>query len=503
MTEPPASSPFRDLVRHTLVYGSGYVTMALASFVLVPVYTRHLTPSGYGLLGLMLVLYGLMSQVYDFGFTNSVGRFYFDNAGDPDAALRRMRTTAVTFSAGFGGVLTAALWIFAGTWSHLLTQSSSHGNLVRIVAITLYAEALAIVPLTLIRMQERSRLFVVITVARFIVTLGLSMAFVIGLHWGVRGALLANAASAVCVLLVLLPDYRHIRDSAPSWPLLRQMLSFGLPFFPVILSAWFIEASDRYLLGLLRSHREVGWYVLGYKVAQVMQIALAAFSMGWAPLRYKIGERADAAVVYRRLTTFYVLAAALLTVWLAVFARVIIHVVSPASYAPASRIVPLIAFGYALNGLDLLMTTGMGMAKRTTPMAWVAAGAAAVNVGINIVLIPVWGMMGAAVTTVVANLIMVGGEWYYSQKVYPIAYDWSRILRTIAIGAGIVAIAVYLTPGSGLAGVAAAAAAWIAFVALLVWTRTVPRGELALVRDWMQQTRQRWARNPPQERAVG
>src|SRR5581483_5365250 len=265
--------------------------------------------------------------------------------------LRQMRTTAVAFSLGFGGALTLALWLFAGTWSQLLTQSASHANLVRIVAVTLYAEAIAIVPLTLIRMQERSRVFVLITVARFVVTLGLSVYFVVVLRWGVRGALLANAASAACVLIVLLPDYRHVLHSRASWSLLREMMSFGLPFFPVILAGWFIEASDRYLLGLLRSHTEVGWYVLGYKVAQVMQIALAAFSMGWAPLRYKIFERDDAPQVYRRLGTYYVLAAGVLTVALGVFGREIVHVISPASYAPASKIVPLIAFGYALNGL--------------------------------------------------------------------------------------------------------------------------------------------------------
>src|SRR5205823_148890 len=112
---------------------------------------------------------------------------------------------------------------------------------------------------------------------------------------------------------------------------------------------------DRYLLGLYRSHAEVGCYVLGYKVAQVMQIALAAFSMGWAPLRYKIYKRPDAKELYRRLTSYYALAAGLLTVFLAVFAREIVGLISPPSYAPAASIVPWIAFGYALNGLYVIM----------------------------------------------------------------------------------------------------------------------------------------------------
>jgi O-antigen/teichoic acid export membrane protein len=208
-----------------------------------------------------------------------------------------MRATAGAFLAVFGGLLTAALWFGAREWSQLLTQSTSHADLVRVVAITLYAEGLALVPLTLIRMQERSRLYVAITLARFTATLALSILFVVVLRWGVRGALEANAASAIAVLILLLPEYALAIRGRLSRTLLREMLAFGVPFFPVILSAWFIEASDRYLLGIYRSHAEVGWYVLGYKVAQVMQISLAAFSMGWAPLRYRIYKRADAGEV--------------------------------------------------------------------------------------------------------------------------------------------------------------------------------------------------------------
>jgi O-antigen/teichoic acid export membrane protein len=489
-TEPRHANPLRELVKHTFVYGSGYVTMAMASFALVPIYTRHLSPSEYGLLGLMLVLYGLMSQFYDFGFTNSIGRFFFDSAGEErDTALLHMRATSLSFLLALGGALTLLLWLPAAEWSRLLTQSSHHANLVRIVSVTLYAEGVAIVPLTLIRMQERSRLFVTITLVRFAATLVLSIVFVVSLHWGVRGALLANAATAVGVLLFLLPDCLLGLRTRPSWPLLRRMLAFGLPYFPVILSSWFIEASDRYLLGVFRSHAEVGYYVLGYKVAQVMQISVAAFSMGWAPLRYKIYERSDAAQVYRQLTTYYVLASGVMTVALAVFAREIVSVISPPSYAPAAKIVPLIAFAYALSGLYLLMTTGMGVAKKTTPLAWIVAIAAVVNVGINVVLIPSWGMQIAAVTTVLANLLMVVGVWRYSEKVYPIPYDWSRIIKTTLLGTAVVLISVYAAPGRGIAGIAAATLAWTVFVVALIKSGVIrshdlARGRQLVARAW-------------------
>lgn len=470
-------SPLRDLVKHTLVYGSGYVTMAIVSFVLVPVYTRHMSPSEYGLLGLMLVLYGLMTTVYDLGFTNSIGRFFFDSDGeDAGASLARMRATSLIFLACIGGLLTAVLCVFARTWSDLLTQTPAHADLVRIVAATLYAEALAIVPLTLIRMQERSQVFIAITVTRFVVTLTLSVLFVVVMDLGVRGALLANAGSGVGVLLLLLPGSISALRLRPSIPLLGEMLRFGLPFFPVLLSGWFIEASDRYLLGVYRTKAEVGYYVLGYKVAQVMQIATAAFSMGWAPLRYRIFQQPDAQDVYRRLATYYVLGATTLTVALALFAQEVVSLVAPDDYMPAAAIVPWIAFAYGLNGLYVMMVTGMGVAKRTAPMAWIVGVAAALNIAINIVAIPQWGIKAAALTTVLANVLMVAGSWYWSQRYYPIDYDWRRMLRMMAIGIAVVAVFLLAAPTTGLAGILAATAAWVVFVALLV-TSTVSAAE--------------------------
>jgi O-antigen/teichoic acid export membrane protein len=479
---------FPGLIRHTLIYGSGYVTMALVSAVLVPVYTHHLTPSAFGLLALMLVLYGFMKQVYDLGFTNSVARFFFDCSGDrADEDLRRMRSTSMMFLVLFGGVLTATLWIFAGDWAHILTGDASHADLVRIVALTLYAETLAIVPLTLIRMQERSTLYVSMTVVRFVIALVLSIIFVAGLSWGVRGALLANAISAGAVLVLLFPEIWLALTRRPSAPLLRQMLSFGLPFFPVLLSGWFIDASDRYLLELFRTTAEVGYYSLAYRVAMIMWLGVAAFSMGWAPLRYKIYERPDAPDVYRRLTTYYVIAASLLGVALSVFARDIVSLVAPASYASAAGVVPILALAYALWGLYLIMVTGMGVTKKTAPMAWIAGAAAAFNVGVNLLVIPRWGMLAAAVTTAIANALMVAGGWLYSQKVYPIPYDWRRIGQVGVIAAAIVCPVVLISPPGLIGELAWAAAAWAAFLAALVKTGVITRHDLQAARQWARQ----------------
>jgi O-antigen/teichoic acid export membrane protein len=474
----PIERPFADLARHTLIYGSGFVTMAVAGFVLIPVYVHELDPSEFGLLTLMLVLYGLMTNVYDLGITQSVGRFFFDDKGAQAESLPRLRATSLAFVIVYGAALTGLLVLLAGTWSELLLQDRGHADLVRIVAVTLYLEVLAIVPLTLMRMQERSGIYVAISLARFVATLGFNVLFVVVLDLGVRGVLLGNAVSALGVLLLLLPDYRHVVGARPSWDLLREMLRFGLPFFPVLLTGWVIDASDRYLLEFFRTRTEVGWYGLAYKVAQVMQIAVSAFSMGWAPLRYRIYAREDAPQIYRDLTSFSVLAVALLGVALALFAGEIVSLIAPESYEQAAGAVPLLVLAAGLYLIFLMMVTGMGVTRKTVPMAWISVAGAVLNLGLNIVVIPEWGMKGAAATTALANAVLVAGSWFYSQRVYPIPYDWSRLARIAFLAAAVVGAGAVLEPSGEAASAAWAVVWWMIYVAALLATRTLTREDL-------------------------
>jgi O-antigen/teichoic acid export membrane protein len=482
MAEQQEGGLSRDLIKHTLIYGSGWVTMAIVSFVLTPVYTRHLSLSDYGLLALMLVFYGLMRQVYDLGMTNSVSRFFFDQSPDGEQMLPRIRVTSNSFVAVYGGALTLVLVLWAGTWARLLTGASSHADLVRIVAVTLYAEALAIVPLTLIRMQERSARYVTITLVRFAVTLALSVWFVAGLNWGVRGAMLGTALPAAGVLILLLPEYRLALGAAPSLALLRRMLAFGLPFFPVLLAAWVIDGSDRYIIEFFRTRGEVGYYSLSYRVAAALTIPFTAFAMGWAPLRYKIYERADARAVYRRLTTHYVIGSCVLGVGLAAFAAPIVRVLAPPSYSPAADVIPVLVLANVINGMNLMVVTGMGVSKRTGPMAPIAIAGALLNVGLNLALVPAFGPLAAAASTAAAFALMVAGNWLYSQRAYPIAYDWSTIGRIGGIAVVTVVVSAVFAPGGLLAGALWSLACWVAFVLALIATGSVKLADVAALR---------------------
>ena len=353
--------PLRELARHTVVYGLGSVGVSLIGFVLIPVYTRYLTTEEYGTLALLLLLQAVLMRFYDLGLTNSVGRFYFNfRSGEGEHGLESMISTVMSFLAVYGLVLSALVWALAPAIGEGLIGSPGATSLVRIVAATLFLEAVSIPALTLIRMEERSALWVTISLLRMTGGLVLNIYLVVFAGMGVAGVLLSNAVLAAGVgIATTLPLLRR----ALAWPslaVLRKMLGFGLPFFPVLIGILIIDLSDRYLLQMLRSVEEVGIYSVGYKFGQIMLIAVSAFSFAFGPLRYRIMDRPDAAEIYSRIGTLFTAAACVLTVLVGVLADELVRVATTPPFLSGAVVVAPVCLAYALYGLHLIMATGMG-----------------------------------------------------------------------------------------------------------------------------------------------
>lgn len=475
--------PWRDILRHSLVYGLGNAASAIIGLILVPVYAHYLAPQEFGLLALWLSVYGVLGLIYDLGMQNSVGRFFFERlevSGSSGNGLASLFSTASAFLLCYGGSLSILMWWFSGEVSKLLTGSPDHGVLAKILALILFADIMAMVPLTVMRMEERSVRFVTLNIARAGAALVLNVLLVVGLGWGVRGAMLSNAGSSLLVLLLLAPEFIRRARAAPVPSLLKRMLSFGLPFVPVPLSVWVIDYSDRYLLELFRSRSELGIYALGYRVAQVVQLAVTAFSMGWAPIRFKVFSRPDAREIYSAIAKNYVILMTTGCLAVSLFAEEVVALVAPADYRQAAGVVGLLGAGYGLYGLFLIMVTGMGVTMRTKPMAWITLGAAAGNVVLNLLLIPRYGMAAAAFTTVVANGGLAVGAWLASQRVYPVPYPWGAMGGLIGSAAALGLLGKLSDPSSPSLGALHASA----LLGLWVWILRLS-GQLSL--GWLRE----------------
>ena len=448
-------SQLRRLGRHSAIYGIGGLVSRVIAVLLLPVYTRYLSPFDYGQIETLLALTTVMGLVLRAGITSAFFRFYFDV--DDDDGRRRVLRTSFWFTMGGGTLGLALLLALAGPVSTLLFGSADAANLVRASGVALWATVNYEQLTALFRVEERSTAFVTASLANVFLTIGLTLLLVVGLEKGPLGVIVGNFSGTLIVYLVLLGYRREQLGLEFDRGLLREMNRFGLPLVPTALFLWVTNFSDRFFLVKLADVAEAGLYSVGVRVASAMVLLLTAFRMAWPAFAYSIKDEREARQTYAYVLTYLTVITAWLALALTLLAPWLVDVLAAESFAESATVVGPLAFSTVAYAAYIVVAIGVGRARRTQ-FNWVVTGVAAVvNIGLNLALIPSYGMLGAAIATVAAYATMAVGMAWWSQRIYPVPYQWRRVV-TAALAAVFLAAAGDWLDADLLASVALAVA---------------------------------------------
>jgi O-antigen/teichoic acid export membrane protein len=314
----------------------------------------------------------------------------------------------------------------------------------------------------LFRAEERSTAFVLASLANVVLTIGATVLLVVVWEQGAVGVIAGNFTGTLLVYLALLGVHRAQLGLQFSRPLLREMNRFGIPLVPAALALIVVNFSDRFFLVHLADLEEVGLYEIGVRVASAMVLLLTAFRTAWPAFAYSIEDDAEAKRTYAYVLTYLVTIASWLALGLGLLAPWLVELLTTPEFQEGERVVAPLAFAGMAYAAYIVMAIGVGRAKRTQ-FNWVITGVAAlVNVLLNLVLIPPYGMMGAAAATIVSYVVMFAGMTWYAQRVFPTPYQWRRVFTAIAAAVALLLI------GKAVGGLAVALVLALAYpVALL------------------------------------
>ena len=299
----------------------------------------------------------------------------------------------------------------------------------------------------LFRVEERSVAFVCASLANVFLTIGLTLWLVVGLEKGAIGVIVGNFSGTLIVYLALLGYRREQLGLQFDRGLLREMNRFGIPLVPTALFLWVTNFSDRFFLVKLADVSEAGLYSVGVRVASAMVLLLTAFRMAWPAFAYSIKEEREARRTYAYVLTYLTVVTAWVALALTLLSPWLVELLAAPKFAESSRVVGPLAFATVAYGAYIVIAIGVGRARRTQ-FNWVVTGAAAaVNVALNLALIPPYGMMGAAIATVAAYSTMAVGMAWWSQRIYPVPYQWRRVATAAVAAVGLAAIGKELDAG--------------------------------------------------------
>jgi O-antigen/teichoic acid export membrane protein len=433
----------KRLGSQSAIYGVGGILSRLIAVFLIPLYASYLGTVGFGRIETIIALSGVLVIVLRLGITSAFFRFYFD--ADTDAERTVVVRTSFWFTMGMATLGLAVGLVFAPQLSDWLKLHDPW--LVRAGFVGLWAQMNYAQMTSLFRVEQRPISFAIASVANVLITIGSTVALVVGAHAGAVGAVVGNFLGTLTVYAALLAYRRYQLGLQFDRELLRQMNRFGLPLVPAALALWAINFIDRLIIGQLKGQAEVGIYSMAVRVASVIVFLMTAFQLAWPAFAYSIRDDDEAKRTYAFVLTYLLFVTCWISLALGALAPWIVDVLATPKFARAAEAVPLLAFATAAYSGYSVLAIGIGRARQTQ-YNWIVAGIAAlVNVVLNFALIPPFGMMGAAVATLAAYVALFAAMWLNSRRVYPVAYQWRRVLSVAAAGAGLTAVA-WLLPES-------------------------------------------------------
>jgi O-antigen/teichoic acid export membrane protein len=437
--------------KQTLVYGLSGVSLQLVGLITLPIFARVFSPSDYGVLELATVGSSIALTLVDAGMVSASQRSFYDYDDSRIERRRSVISTALIFSS-FLACLCALIVILArDPISRWLFDGGQHNTLVMAVAVTLPLINAANLTRQTMRLHFRAWRFVTSSALAAAVSAAVGVIAVTAFDAGVTGVfvgiIVGNALAMAYGLLVIRGDLSRSFSRFQ----LNRMLRYGVPLIPTAVALWALAFLDRIMLSRLSTLEEVGQYAVANRVASVLALAVVAFTTAVGPQLFSLYSTDPALekMIRSRVLTYLTVALCFGGIFLALFAQEIVEVVAP-GYDRAYEAVGLLLLAIIAFALSGLTMAGIGYTRRTAYFGLGAGVAFAVHVGLNFALMPSIGMLGAAISTLVAYGVLAGLYLVVSQRVYPTRYEGRKVVitLTLAIAIGVLGVVPLGPPAS-------------------------------------------------------
>jgi O-antigen/teichoic acid export membrane protein len=438
----------RRLGRDVAIYGGADLAFKLLQFAFLPLYAHRLSVGEFGLLALVTVSAALAGVVAGFGVGYAVARFYFDTEIGEEQRPALISTGLVQLIVTGSIVLGACALLLFHAQAPLQRDYGLPLSFLLVALLTVLPDQIAQYSLDTSRLQFAPWRFCAIASVKNVLGLLIGLWLLLAQDMGVLGLLIGNLVAALIAaplgLWLIRSDLTFRINPAYS----RMMLRFGSPFIFTAAAYWIFASMDRWLLAEFGNAVEVGLFSIAFKFASVLTLVIGAFHQAWIPLAMRMARedpryRENFATMFD--VWFFLLS--FLALGVALFAGEALMLLTPEPYWPAAPVLAVSAVAVAISGTTQITTLGLTLEKRTILIALGAWIAAALNVALNIGLIPSFGAVGAAVATLVSYGVLTSFFLIGGQHFHPIPLHYRRLGYSLLVCAA--ALAAPLLPKAG------------------------------------------------------
>lgn len=443
-------SRLRELLSDSLVYGLSGVLARFLNYLLVPLYTGMFSPGEYGIIGLLYGAIVFLNVIFTLGMESAYIRY----ASDREKAKDVFKTLQLIL-VGASAVLLFVMWVIEPFAYDLLKISGEQAELLYFyLLMILVMDATCIVPYAELRLSERPWTYASLKTLNVALNIGMNLFLILYVGLGIEAVLISNAfASGVTGIIVWIVTW-PMMSGKWSRRIASEALWFGLPYVPNGLGFAINEVLDRFWLSrmdaadILRIYGEgvtaddiTGYYNACYKLGVFMLLLVQMFRMAWQPFFMKYSVAQDASVLFGNVFRAFNIGAGIVFLGVSLFALEIAGIRIPGTsatlidsrYWSAIPIVPWILVAYWFQGWFVVFSVGVFLKDRTKRLPVITWTGSMVTIAANMLLVPVLGMVGAAMATTASYAVMSLFLLYDTQKSYPVAYAVKPALLQVAM----------------------------------------------------------------------
>lgn len=418
----------RQLGSNSAIYAGASLVQKGAAFLLLPLYTLYLDPQAYGVLAIVTAVNGLLSIAFTLGLTGAVTRFYFEFQDKPAELAEfwgSILVAVLLLSACVGGLLLA----FGEPLLRPIIGEVAFWPFIALGISTAFFQPFFNTFLTVLQTRNQASRYAAASLLHFALTTALTVLLVVVLQKGVLGALIATLVSTAAFYLVSLWMLRKDVKPCLRWRHLRPAFAYSLPQVPHAIASQVTATTDRLILNTYVGSAATGIYAVGAMMAMVVEVAAQSVNRAYMPLSMsalKSGAN-EALEQLRALGALVVVGFCLLGAMLGIFANEIVALFASAAFAEAASVVPLLAFGGVASSIYYLLVNILFFDRKAIkflPLGTLAA--AGLSLGLALLLVPRYGMAGAAMATVLAQSLATVLIGAIGKRFDPVRWDYLR-----------------------------------------------------------------------------
>lgn len=427
----------KSLSAYTTWYSMGNFIIRSISFVLLPLYSNLLSTSEFGNYSLLLSLYAMTAVLYQAGMQNSLTKFYLENENPSQRKI--VFSTIFNSITILGLFLTFLSLVFSRGISSVILGTPQYSKLISIVFIALLVETLSYFSLHLLKTKEQVKKVVLFSCVSAFFNLIMNILFVYNLKMSVEGIFLAQLFSSLILVILLLPSILPEIQISVDKDLLKKMFMFSLPFLIGGIFSSAVDVSDRFILNIFTNKEEVGIYSLSYKIAMLMNVFVISFRTAWIPRALNVYKSENYSEIFGNMFKKLISVSLIILLTVTLFAPYLFQIkllnvyILNKNYESGLIILPYILLGYLFSGLAAFYSLFPFVSSKSYYFLYSDLIAFIVNLLLNFILIPVIGMIGAAVATTFAFIASAVFLFWISKSRIQIIYPMRDIIKIILL----------------------------------------------------------------------